>query len=540
MKLPVIQGSESMLTKEEIIILRTILLEFEDAEDRQKRLLIPYENVARVSDREKDAVKATGLTEVLDIISNTYGGDFWFDILSNNTSIQSPDDPELFIPDELVFYAGDYRYNEPYVLHDDENEEKKFLEDFYILNKQSHNDFFINLRWGLYYKCLGMHDDAIKYFEESDQAYRKMIQDSVDEAIIRLGNILTQIYDFDENIFREPYSPEKHGAFKIDWPTEMFASIEELPTFHIGEIFLEKGSKCSEEYEQSRDIALLKDAAEHYSRALAYFEDTCKWYYTLFHGQEYKDQRPGELSKYLNILRKFEVFPVIPYQRNSYLEINRLVVTNQLKRIEQERFVATITPLDTDFIEKLKEKIAKELAEKYEREIKRSEIEVETYKKLISPLPGNKDQLSHIIKQAQKNIFWFDQHFPPDGFDLIKEVKGKTVLIRILTTVKTDKVHELHERFKKFKQEMKADNTRVEIRVICKDNILRNSPHDRFLIIDNQIYNVPPLTAILKGKYGEIKPTLQMPPIEEPWNQSEDIIEQWNIIKNELEKRPRR
>ena len=125
MNLPVIQGSESMLTKEEIIILRTILLEFEDVEDRQKRLLIPYENVARVSDRKKGAVKATGLTEVLDIISHTYGGDFWFDILSNNTSIQSPDDPEIFIPDELVFYAGDYRYNKPYVLHDDENEETR-------------------------------------------------------------------------------------------------------------------------------------------------------------------------------------------------------------------------------------------------------------------------------------------------------------------------------------------------------------------------------------------------------------------------------
>ena len=529
-----------MMTKEEIIILRTILLEFEDVEDRQKRLLIPYENVARVSDRKKGAVKATGLTEVLDIISHTYGGDFWFDILSNNTSIQSPDDPEIFIPDELVFYAGNDRYKEPFVLHDDKNEEKIFLEDFYILNKQSHSDFFINLRWGLYYKCLGMHDDAIIYFEASDQAYHKLIQDAVDEAVKSLDKILTQIYDFDQKIFREPYSPEKHGAFKIEWPPEVFASIEELPTFHIGEIFLEKGSKCSEEYEQSRDISVLKDAAEHYSRALAYFEDTCKWYYTLFHGQEYKDQPLGELSKYLNILRKFEVFPVIPYHRNSYLEINLLMAKNQLQRIDQERFVATITPLDPDFIEKLKEKIAKELAEKYEREIKRSEIEVETYKKHISPLPGNKDQLLHIIRQARENIFWFDQHFPPDGLDLLKEVTGKIGPIRILTTVKTNKLHELHERFKKFKQEMKADNTRVEIRVICKDNILRNSPHDRFLIIDNQIYNVPPLTAILKGKYGEIKPTLQMPPIEEPWKQSEDIIGQWNVIKNEFEKRPRR
>ena len=86
---------------------------------------------------------------------------------------------------------------------------------------------------------------------------------------------------------------------------------------------------------------------------------------------------------------------------------------NQLQRIDQERFVATITPLDPDFIEKLKEKIAKELAEKYEREIKRSEIEVETYKKHISPLPGNKDQLLHIIRQARENIFWLKKTCKP-------------------------------------------------------------------------------------------------------------------------------
>lgn len=528
------------MTKEEIIILRTILLEFEDAEDRQKRLLIPYENVARVSDRIEGAVTAMGLTEVLDIIANTYGGDFWETVLGNNMYMLSIDDPEKEVPDELVFYAGNYRYKEPYVLHDDENEEIKFLEDFYILNKRSNSNYFISLRWGLYYKCLGRHEDAIKYFEASDQAYHNIIRDSVNEAVKRLHNILTKIYDFDKKIFKEPYSPEEHGPFKIEWPTEIFASIEELPTFHMGEIFLEKGRKCFDEYEQSRDVPVLKDAAEHYSRALAYFEDTGRWYCTYFYGKEYKDQSLGELSKNLNILRNFEAFPVIPYQRNSYLEINLLVAKNQLQRIEQERFVATITPLDPDFIEKLKEKTAKEHAEKYEIEIKSYKTKEEMYQKLISTVPGNKDQLLHVIKQARESIFWFDQHFPQDGFNLLKEVKGKVVHIRILTTIKTNKLHELRERFKEFKQEMESDNTRVETRVVCKDKILSNLPHGRFLIIDNCIYNVPPLTAILKGKYDEIKPTLQMPPIEEPWKQSEDIIGQWNVIKNEFEKRPRR
>lgn len=115
-----------MLTKEEIIILRTILLEFEDAEDRQKWLLMPCENVARVSDRKEGAVKATGLTEVLKIISNTYGGDFWETVLGNNQYMQSINNPKKEVPDELVFYGGNCRY-ENYVLHEDENEEKKFL-----------------------------------------------------------------------------------------------------------------------------------------------------------------------------------------------------------------------------------------------------------------------------------------------------------------------------------------------------------------------------------------------------------------------------
>lgn len=318
---------------------------------------------------------------------------------------------------------------------------------------------------------------------------------------------------------------------------EIFASIEELPTFHIGEIFLEKGNKYFEEYEQSRDVSILKNATEYYTRALTYFEDTNRWYCIYFYGQEHKDKSLDELTDHLYVLRMYDALPAIPYKRNSYLEINFLMAKTQLQRITQENYIAAIEPPD---IEKVKDKIAKEHAEKYEREVSKYAIENETLKKIISTLPGNKENLLQIIKQARASIFWFDHHFPPGGIDLLEEVKGKTVLIRILTTVKADKLPELCERFKRFKQEMKTGTTGVEVRVTYKEIILRNLPHDRFLIIDNQIYNVPPLTAILKGKYGEIKPTLQMPPTEELWDQSEDIIEQWNVIKNEFEKRKRK
>jgi hypothetical protein len=54
--------------------------------------------------------------------------------------------------------------------------------------------------------------------------------------------------------------------------------------------------------------------------------------------------------------------------------------------------------------------------------------------------------------------------------------------------------------------------------------------HDRWIMSENECYNVPSTHVIARGQISEIKTTLNRPPFERWWKNSKDILTGWDVI----------
>ena len=92
------------------------------------------------------------------------------------------------------------------------------------------------------------------------------------------------------------------------------------------------------------------------------------------------------------------------------------------------------------------------------------------------------------------------------------------------------KVKLIMEDNKEKKVQMDNRNVGCHLRVII-DSKMKASIHDRWIMSMNKCYNVPSIDVVARGQYSEIKETLNRPPFEEWWGQSEDILTGWESIK---------
>jgi hypothetical protein len=69
------------------------------------------------------------------------------------------------------------------------------------------------------------------------------------------------------------------------------------------------------------------------------------------------------------------------------------------------------------------------------------------------------------------------------------------------------------------------------MRVIV-DPKLKSSIHDRWVISKNKSFNIPSPDVVARGQYSEVKKTENIPPFDDWWNRSLDIIDDWNGIQN--------
>ena len=63
--------------------------------------------------------------------------------------------------------------------------------------------------------------------------------------------------------------------------------------------------------------------------------------------------------------------------------------------------------------------------------------------------------------------------------------------------------------------------------------------HDRWIISQDRCFNAPSPDIVARGQYTEFKETKNRPPFEEWWEESLDIITDWNKIerlKNNINK----
>ncbi|MFH1367939.1 MAG: DUF262 domain-containing protein [Elusimicrobiota bacterium] len=155
---------------------------------------------------------------------------------------------------------------------------------------------------------------------------------------------------------------------------------------------------------------------------------------------------------------------------------------------------------------------------------------------LISPQNPftNKRIIGSTINSCKEYIYWVDKYFSKVGLELLHEYMDYNKVKDIKILVSLDYANEiLRSAFQDFKNELKNRDITCGLRIIC-DNKTKSSIHDRWIITKNSCFNLPSPDVIARGQYSEINKTTSIPPFDEWWKNSLDIIQDWNNIKEQI------
>jgi len=147
----------------------------------------------------------------------------------------------------------------------------------------------------------------------------------------------------------------------------------------------------------------------------------------------------------------------------------------------------------------------------------------------------NKKIFWDTLRSCEEYIHWVDKYFSKAGLELLAESAldpTQVKEIRILMTLNTPDEN-FRSLFKNLRDELKNKGIHLELRVIV-DPKTKSEFHDRWIISKNRCFNVTSTDVALRGQYSEIKETTNRPPFEKWWNNSKDIIDNWNDIKQSL------
>jgi adenine C2-methylase RlmN of 23S rRNA A2503 and tRNA A37 len=111
----------------------------------------------------------------------------------------------------------------------------------------------------------------------------------------------------------------------------------------------------------------------------------------------------------------------------------------------------------------------------------------------------------------------------------LKEIgEGRVNKVRLLSSI--DRMdRELRDRFIHLRNELSNRNIVTEMRVIV-DSQTKSSIHDRWLMGDNVILNIPSADVVSRGQYSEIKETVNRPLYDAWWTESLDVVSDWSKI----------
>ena len=205
--------------------------------------------------------------------------------------------------------------------------------------------------------------------------------------------------------------------------------------------------------------------------------------------------------------------------------------------ISQKAFDYLIEDKFEEFISEREDKILSKIKKNIGFE------ELKTEKTLISPSNPFTNRIIFVntLKSCEGYIYWVDKYFSKKGLELLAEsVSDKIKEIRIIMSI--DKVDEsFRGLFKDFKKEMSNRNINCELRVIT-DTKIKSSIHDRFIITKYDSYNIPSPDTIARGQLSEISKSRNKEELKKEfdslWNNSKDIIQDWNDIKEHISKNP--
>jgi CxxC-x17-CxxC domain-containing protein len=155
----------------------------------------------------------------------------------------------------------------------------------------------------------------------------------------------------------------------------------------------------------------------------------------------------------------------------------------------------------------------------------------------------NRLQFREAIRSCTGHIYWIDLFLGQEGLEFLMDSfdHHNVKEIKILTSLYNND-NQIDEEFRnrcaQFQKEMGHNGISLELRLVSTKIAYDTVPHDRFIIGQNIKYNVPSFTTIIKGRFSEIKKTVNDIPFMNYWNNTDslDLIKDWTKIGDIVDK----
>ena len=136
----------------------------------------------------------------------------------------------------------------------------------------------------------------------------------------------------------------------------------------------------------------------------------------------------------------------------------------------------------------------------------------------------NKRLLAEIVGGAKEHLYWFDAHFVRQGLDFIYQEASLDLLksIQILSCGRSELSVATLDDYRRIRVELQLRGVALEWRTLL-DRADFTDKHDRWLLADDDTWNIPPFTAILTGKWGTILRDSSAPPLDEWWQHGTEL-----------------
>ena len=387
-------SKEFLVTKEEIIALRTLYLEFGNERIKKVRLELPYENI-EISDGS-EGYHAIDLYDILSYYFHEFPRPLDLEFLecihfatldANWVGIPWQTAVFNFVEDvkpSKLKSELNFRFKRNLTwLNELANEcstsqdprvieylEKPadiiYLESLEDYKKLSNNKLFNNLRIGLWYKKFGDYEKALMFLEKARKCCIAELFKFNYRNLDYVGKFNKKMERYEKDIGINVMDVQQDPCEYFDWwksnithikmPIELQLSGEETPSFQIGEIYLKQGEKNLKENEYQK-------AKNNYIKANRYFQEVENYMYLWYRKNRYSKYVEKTIENEFNVKKigegvgldiltekQIEILLFItlkmpiylplnikPFRRNPYLERNLQICKSRLELIKSRK-----------------------------------------------------------------------------------------------------------------------------------------------------------------------------------------------------------
>lgn len=150
---------------------------------------------------------------------------------------------------------------------------------------------------------------------------------------------------------------------------------------------------------------------------------------------------------------------------------------------------------------------------------------------IVPNLPyRNQINLYKVFDHCTGYLWWLDQHFISDGFELLHDwcqcenhiVNVTDICILGSSKINTAELKRLKHHFSQFQVDLGHLDIQADIRVITNTNILKTL-HDRYIISDNIAFKILPVGSLIKGQYGSLSIDENFPDFKALWDSANEL-----------------